>query len=236
MAPHAYDRLDPAPVLATVERLERRIAARFPDRGLRRVAGDLLQLSHDVAEGATAIRDRVRTVRLVARVASALVVAATGALLVVALGDALSTGPDRPFEWVPLVESTINDLVFAAIAVFFLHALPGRLERGHLLDLLHRLRSLAHIVDMHQLTKDPERLRETFAPTAESPRPGLGRAELESYLDYCSELLSLVGKVAALCAEESRDPVVLDTVSTIETLTTSMSRKIWQKISLLPAA
>jgi hypothetical protein len=27
---------------------------------------------------------------------------------------------------------------------------------------------------------------------------------------------------------------VLDTVSTIETLTTSMSRKIWQKISLLP--
>ena len=29
--------------------------------------------------------------------------------------------------------------------------------------------------------------------------------------------------------------VVLDTVSTIETLTTAMSRKIWQKISLLPS-
>jgi len=28
--------------------------------------------------------------------------------------------------------------------------------------------------------------------------------------------------------------VVLETVSTIETLPTSMSRKIWQKISLLP--
>jgi hypothetical protein len=47
-------------------------------------------------------------------------------------------------------------------------------------------------------------------------------------------MLSLVGKVAALCAEESQDSVVLDTVSTIETLTTGMSRKIWQKISLLP--
>jgi hypothetical protein len=42
------------------------------------------------------------------------------------------------------------------------------------------------------------------------------------------------GKTAALCAEESRDAVVLDTVSTIESLTTGMSRNIWQKISVLP--
>jgi hypothetical protein len=236
MAQQAHDSLDPAPVLATVARLERRIAARFPGRGLRRVAGDLVVLAGDVAGGASAIRGRVRTVRVAARVATGVIVAATALLLAVALGDALATGPDRSFEWVALIESTINDLVFAAIAVFFLHALPARLERGHLLDLLHRLRSLAHVVDMHQLTKDPERLRDTFTPTAESPEPALGRAEMENYLDYCSELLSLVGKVAALCAEESRDPVVLDTVSTIETLTTSMSRKIWQKISLLPAS
>jgi hypothetical protein len=57
---------------------------------------------------------------------------------------------------------------------------------------------------------------------------------MERYLDYCSEMLSLVGKIAALCAEESQDSVVLDTVSTVENLTTGMSRKIWQKISLLP--
>ena len=43
----------------------------------------------------------------------------------------------------------------------------------------------------------------------------------------------MVGKTAALCAEESRDAVVLDTVSTIENLTTGMSRKIWQKITIL---
>lgn len=235
MAPPSYDRLDAAPVRATVERLERRIAARFPDRGLRRVAGDLVVLARDVAEGASTIRGRVHAVRLGARVLTILVVAATVAVLAVALHDAFTTGPDHSFDWVPLIESTINDLVFAGLAIFFLHALPGRLERGHLLDLLHRLRSLAHVVDMHQLTKDPERLRDTFSPTAVSAQPDLDRDQMEHYLDYCSELLSLVGKVAALCAEESRDPIVLDTVSTIETLTTSMSRKIWQKISLLPA-
>ncbi len=108
------------------------------------------------------------------------------------------------------------------------------MARERLLAQLHRLRSLAHIVDMHQLTKDPERLRPGFRSTLDSVDPHLDRNDLERYLDYCSELLSLIGKVAALCAEESQDAVVLDTVSTIETLTTSMSRKIWQKISLLP--
>jgi hypothetical protein len=77
-------------------------------------------------------------------------------------------------------------------------------------------------------------LRDDFVSTSASPELDLDRAGMEHYLDYCSELLSLIGKVAALCAEESRDPVVLETVSTVETLTTGMSRKIWQKISLLP--
>ena len=155
-------------------------------------------------------------------------------VLLVALKDAVQHDELASFEWVPLIESIINDLVFAAIAVFFLYALPGRMARERLLTQLHRLRSLAHIVDMHQLTKDPERLRPGFRSTHDSMDPHLGRDDLERYLDYCSELLSMVGKVAALCAEESQDAVVLDTVSTIENLTTSMSRKIWQKISLLP--
>ena len=47
-------------------------------------------------------------------------------------------------------------------------------------------------------------------------------------------MLSLTAKTAALCAEHSADGVVLETISTIETLTTELSNKIWQKISLLP--
>lgn len=44
----------------------------------------------------------------------------------------------------------------------------------------------------------------------------------------------LEARIAALCAEESQDSLVLTTVSDLETLATSMSRKVWQKISLLP--
>jgi hypothetical protein len=229
-----YQRLDAARVLATIERLQRRIAARFPERGLCRVAGELVTVASQVADSASSSRQRLRRIRFFSRLVSALVVVATFVALLLTLRDAVLNGPDLSFEWLPLIETTINDIVFAAIAVYFVYALPNRLERSYLLRQLHRLRSLAHIVDMHQLTKDPERLRPDFDATRESVDPHLGRDGMEHYLDYCSEMLSLVGKIAALCAEESQDAVILDMVSTIETLTTGMSRKIWQKISLLP--
>jgi len=229
-----YQRLDAARVLATIERLQRRIAARFPERGLCRVAGELVTVASQVADSASSSRQRLRRIRVISRLVSALIVLATLVALLLALRDAITNGPARSFEWLPLIETTINDIVFAAIAVYFIYALPNRLERSYLLRQLHRLRSLAHIVDMHQLTKDPERLRPDFDSTRESVNPQLGRDGMEHYLDYCSEMLSLVGKIAALCAEESQDAVILDMVSTIETLTTGMSRKIWQKISLLP--
>ncbi|MFC6344872.1 hypothetical protein ACFP8W_23020, partial [Nocardioides hankookensis] len=210
-----------------------RIEARFPGRGLCDVAAELATLVDQVSSNAATHRSRIRMARLVSRVLIAAIVVGTVVALVLtthaAVGD---KGPDG-LDWLPLIETTINDVVFAAIAVFFLLSFPERLQRGSILEMLHRLRSLAHIVDMHQLTKDPERLRASFVPTSVSAEMDLDRDQMERYLDYCSEMLSLVGKTAALCAEESRDAVVLDTVSTIETLTTGMSRKIWQKISVL---
>jgi len=230
----ALERLEAEPVLETVRRLEERIAARFPERGLRRVAAELVALTADVGRDAAGIQGRVRIVRMLSRLGAALVLAATVVAVVLAANTAVDEGAGDGLDWLFLVESSINDLAYAAIALYFLYSVPERVQRGHTLELLHRLRSLAHIIDMHQLTKDPERLNPGFQQTAVSPDPGLDRAQMEHYLDYCSELLSLVGKTAALCAEESRDSIVLETVSRIEELTTGMSRKIWQKISLLP--
>lgn len=133
-----------------------------------------------------------------------------------------------------MVESVVNDLVFAAIAMVFLWAFPERLERRALLRLLHRLRLFAHVVDMHQLSKDPEQVSPAYSATAESVLHGLDAEQLRHHLGYCSEMLSLTAKTAALCAEHSTDGVVLETVSYIETLTTELSNKIWQKISPLP--
>lgn len=229
----SLDTLQAEAVAETVRRLRSRIAERFPERNLVRVADELLELVGRVRDDASVVRRRVRTARLVSRVLITAIAIGTAVALWLAVdaarGDA---GPDG-LDWLPLIETTINDLVFAAIAVFFLYTFPERLLRGDLLKLLHRLRSLAHIVDMHQFSKDPERLRPGFRPTEASTDEHLDRDQMERYLNYCSELLGLVGKAAALCAEESRDSVVLETVRSIEELTLGMSRKIWQKISVL---
>ncbi|WP_088818120.1 hypothetical protein [Kytococcus aerolatus] len=120
------------------------------------------------------------------------------------------------------------------MGVWFLLFLPQRWERSRMLALLHRLRSAAHVVDMHQLTEDPENLRPGYRPTEASVQDPMGRPEMGHYLEYCAELLHLVGKVAALCAEASDDDLVLDTVSDVEQLTSGLAGTIWRKIALLP--
>jgi hypothetical protein len=218
----------------TVAHLERRIFARFGERGLTKAARDLGQLVVLVQSQAEQSHDRLRRRTLVARAASIAIVGATLVALIFGLRSAVLEGLARTTDWVPLVESVINDLVFAAIAVVFLWAFPERLERRTLLGLLHRMRSLAHVIDMHQLSKDPEQLSPTYEPTAQSIVHGLDADQLYHYLTYCSEMLSLTAKTSALCGEHSSDGVVLETISYIETLTTELSNKIWQKISLLP--
>ena len=162
------------------------------------------------------------------------VLAVTAVALVLAAHNAITGGVDDSIEALGVAETAISDLVYAAIAIFFLWSFPERLQRSRLLNLLHQLRSTAHVIDMHQLTKDPEQLKPSFVPSSKSKKLDMTRDQVERYLDYCSEMLSLVGKTAALCAEESRDSVILETVSTIENLTVGLSRKIWQKISNLP--
>jgi hypothetical protein len=106
--------------------------------------------------------------------------------------------------------------------------LEERLKRRRALEALHVLRSMAHVIDMHQLTKDPATLMYERAP----PRQ-MSEFQLTRYLDYCAEMLALIGKLAALFADRMRDPVVIDAVTEIENLTTGLARKIWQKITLI---
>src|SRR6478735_804760 len=108
----------------------------------------------------------------------------------------------RRIRWAARAASVV--IVLAAVGALVLA----------LRDLVQRLRSLAHVVDMHQLDEDPEQARADYHPTSVSPvRRIMDAEELHHYLDYCSELVSLIAKTAALCAERTSDPVVLGTVS-----------------------
>jgi hypothetical protein len=136
-------------------------------------------------------------------------------------------------------EAAVSSIVFLGAAGVFLFTLETRVKRRRVLKAIHELRALAHVIDMHQLNKDPKDPRVESYDTASSPTRDLTHFELSRYLDYCSELLALCGKIAAIYSQALDDGVVLASASEIESLCTGLSRKIWQKINVLktpPAA
>ena len=136
--------------------------------------------------------------------------------------------------FVSVLESGLNDLVMLSVGIFFLVTLETRIKRKRALEAIHELRSIAHVIDMHQLTKDPDRvLRSSDENTEHSPKSDLDAFTLRRYLDYCAEMLSLTGKIASLYLRNFQDTAAIAAVNEIEELTTGLSRKIWQKIMIL---
>ena len=226
-----FQRLDGQAVRRSAAALEHRIMTRFPDRTLWEVCREVVGLVDEINAGTGISRRRVRLARLLSRLAMLAVTLFLGGAVALAAVDLFAERDVLgPLDVLPLLETIINDLVFGGIAVFFLLRIPERMERARVLRILHRLRSLAHVIDMHQLTKVPERLERG---SREDGGLDLDRAELTRYLDFCTEMLSLVGKSAALFAEHTTDGDVLDAVEGIEALTSDMARKVWQKIGII---
>lgn len=231
--PPRYRTLDPDKITATANRLAQRIAERFPDSGLRKVADELVSLSHDLAIAAEALKAPITWLRVLIALAIAV-----GALVMFLVGsvisfDRISTGA---FDFVQGVEASLNTLIITGLGLLALVRAEERIKRRRVFEQLHGLRSLIHVIDMHQLTKDPAALSPGFTSTQHSPQRTMTAAELGRYLDYCSEMLSITGKLAALFAQAVNDDVVVDAVNDIESLGSNLARKIWQKITLLEAA
>ncbi len=226
-----YRRLDCASILETTERLCRRIGERFPERGLVRVCGALV-------DTARSTRDEIA--RLAApnwplRLAVAALIAACVVAQLAALRSLHFDGVRTDLGLIQTLEAVVNLLILFGGAVWFLITLEERVKRRRTLEALHQLRSLAHVIDMHQLTKDPSVLLAPVNRTPTSPEHAMSRFELTRYLDYCAEMQALVGKLAALYAEGVRDAVVIDAINDIENLAANLGRKIWQKIMILSA-
>lgn len=224
-----YRNLDAEKIIETVRRLRDRIRERFPEAGLGRVAEELLRVAEKSAVKAEAIARPL----LPLRVGIGLLVIIFLAILGwIAFHLKISPEVDRFSELLQALDAALNLVLLIGGAIFFLFTLEVRLKRNRTLKLLHELRSLAHIVDMHQLTKDPETIVTRGASTASSPARTMTRFELSRYLGYCSEMSSLIGKIAALYVQKYDDPVALSAVDQIEDLTASLSRKTWQKIMI----
>ncbi|HWX21982.1 MAG TPA: hypothetical protein VN578_18940 [Candidatus Binatia bacterium] len=222
-----FRRLDPDKIIESVRALQTRIEERFPGSGLGRVVAELLEVAEEAIE-----RTRwIQQPNLPLRTGAALLSLAVIVLLIGLLTHIRHFDFNEWANSMQGLDASISSMVFIGAAVLFFLGWENRIKRRRALKAVHELRALAHIVDMHQLTKDPER--------SIRPQPGaklkrrMSPFELARYLDYCSDALALISKVAALYAQGFQDEVLLDAVDDVEDLTAGFSRKIWQKITII---
>lgn len=229
----AYSQLETSHLVATVDRLHARIAQRFPAAGLLAVAGELRAIvARHAARSAAMLRPDWR-LRLLS---AALLAGGVGTLVLLLLAlrpaaDATSRLPPLP-SLLEGLDAGLSILLFLGAAAIYVGSLELRSRRRRCFEALHELRAMAHIVDLHQLTKDPDQVLHPAEHGAAEER-ALPPADLVRYLEYCTEMLSLIGKVAALYVQRFPDAQAVSAVDDIEDLTNGLSRKVWQKIMIL---
>ena len=224
--------LEPKHIVGTAERLKKRVSERFPDSGLSRVADAVLKTAKEADRRSAAVAKAHLPLRAAVWLLAAVML---GGVALAFQRASAAPGFSSVADLLQGVDAAANIMLLAGAGILSLWKYEENRRRAKGLALVHELKSLAHVVDMHQLTKDPETVSERASRTDSSPARKMTRFELARYLDYCSELLSVIGKIAATYGRRLQDPVVLEAIDGAEDLTTGLSTKIWQKIAILGA-
>lgn len=226
-----YRSLDSARIVETLEQLERRVNERFPSASLAAVCAELALVARENNRRA----QRLARPNYLLRLLSGLIILAGIALIgFVATQLEVKRDTESIYSTLQGIDAALNIVLVVGATVIFLASMEGRWKRQQALRDLDELRSIIHVIDMHQLTKDPASM--LSAPTASSPSRILSALDLVRYLDYCSEMLSLAAKVAAVYAQSTKDPQVVAASSDLQQLTANLSAKIWQKIRIAQAS
>jgi hypothetical protein len=222
--------LDAAHIVRTLKKLHARIGERFPRSGLLRLCGKLEETGHLTAARVEALAKPLLPLRILGVLVA--VLALVVQIIVASRIDWSAVARHADILAISqALDSTVNLLILGFGALLFMFTLERRLKRRQTLRALYELRSYAHVIDMHQLTKDPTVV--LGAATSSSPERQMSEFELSRYLDYCSEMLALVAKLAALYAARTQDETIIEAVNDLEDLTSNLGRKIWQKIMII---
>jgi hypothetical protein len=119
--------------------------------------------------------------------------------------------------------------------VFFLVTLETRIKRRRALTAIRELRAIAHIIDMHQLTKDPEWIVTPGKESAPAAGPGPDAVRAVAVPRLLQRDAVDHGQDRRLYIQDFDDDVALSAVNEVENLTTGLSRKIWQKLMIVYA-
>src|SRR5262245_22682669 len=149
--PGTYRTLDPAKVVETIAVLNARIKERFPGAGLGQVCAELLHIAGENSSRAERISRA--NVMLRAAIVAFLALGAAGLAWIVWLFYLVPRSAENVYTLLQGLEAAANLTVLMGAAVFFLFRIEERLKRRQVIQALHELRSIIHVIDMHQLTK-----------------------------------------------------------------------------------
>ena len=231
MDPHQKEQrflIHPQKLIDTIKAVKLKLERDFPGSGLARLCGALLLKGEEVGANLRQITRPVWLLRLLTWGLALLIPCGIGFAL---YQFQLSHESISFADFVNLLESGTNETFLVSAFLFFLITFEQRVKRDRAMRSLHELRSIAHVIDMHQLGKDPASVSEPDKEISKEQTVKTSQ-DLRMYLDGCSEMLSLTGKIAAMYLNRLSDPSVVNAVNDIEQLTTGLSRKIWQKILL----
>ncbi len=217
-------------IIKTVQSLENRIEERFPDSGLSKITSDLAE----VAEDAAMRSEKIGRPNIAIRISSWGLAVGISILIIWLLLHipSLKKIPNA-IDLIQAIEAGLASIVFIGASLIFLISLETRLKRKQAIKAIHELLSMAHIVDMHQLTKHPEVHLADLERTPSSPVRTYSTVELNRYFNYCIELLSLISKIGYAYVNRFTDAPTLNSVDQLGTLCHNLSTKIWQKIALV---
>jgi hypothetical protein len=220
----------PVEIQGTIEKLGLRIHDRFPASGLIGICRTL----HDIAVQVDATVAWISRPNYLLRAVVYSLIAVLGAVILGSIAwvriEAEGFGLK---DLVQTSEAALNEAILIGAGIFFLITLENRRKRKRVIGAISTLKCLAHVIDAHQLTKDPDGVSQLALPTAHSPRRALSEYELGRYLDYCAELLSLTSKVGFLYVQRFNDTAANGAANELELLTSGISNKVWQKIIVL---
>src|SRR3989338_930014 len=176
-----YAELRSQEIIQTSDGVLEAIAERFPCSGLSGIAREIHERAGQMDAGIAAIMRPRKTIRVLSAMLTALLVLLALVLLSLFFRMILYNLHE---EFLQAIDAVISAIVLLGGGLFFVVSAERRQRGKDSLRQLHTLRALAHVIDMHQLKKDP----------LISRRPA---ERVPEYLDYCSDLLNIIGKMAA---------------------------------------
>lgn len=224
------DRIQHQKIVISLKQLVLRIEERFPGSGLLHLANDITADIEKIPQSIENINHAPKYIGFL-KLLVILLIFGTMAGLVSQIEITKDFWTAGVFSQV--FSSLVQLVVYLSVLVIFVFSYEKKIKLKKALSCINSYREFAHLIDLHQLAKDPATFMKDYKPGRASRKNELGKFSMSRYLAYCNELLSLLGKATALYVHNFPDEALMAAADQIEDLTTGLSIRIWQKNSLL---